>query len=95
MWSEWTLITPELARDWLQHGPTHRTDPELVCDHVRRMRSGSWRDHWGLLWSDKSRLLDGRHRLEAVAEAGVSVWMMVTYGVDDDLVLDEGCRLRR
>ena len=95
VWSEWKLITQEIARDWLQRGPDRPTRVAVSEEIARKMRSGRYVDHCGILWGANGQLLDGRNRLMAIAEAGVSIWMLVVYGInggrEDFMQTRDGC----
>ena len=93
MWSEVVTITPEAAKAWLafnQHNrPIHRA---AVKRYAADMKAGRWElNAQGISFKENGELADGQHRLMAIAEAGVPVTMMVTYGVPDStFIFDRG-----
>lgn len=79
------LITPALARKWLGENTAHQRPISRFT--VSRYRADLVDDRWilthqGIAFDTKGRLIDGQHRLTAIAESDVSVWMMVARGVD-------------
>lgn len=89
-------ITPERARKYLQHNKSNRP---LRRSHVNRLRSDIENDRWqvthqGIAFNKDGDLVDGQHRLSAIAESGKAVTMMVTRGVQSDsamgLLVDVG-----
>ena len=72
-------VTPDLARQWLSQNRFNRAQrPDLVADYVRQIREGRWqRTHQGIAFSEKGTLLDGQHRLFAIAESGMTVPVLV------------------
>jgi len=92
-------LTPEIADDWLTHCNTHNR--KLIDAHVEyladEMKAGRWRlTHQGIAFSDNRVLLDGQHRLWAVALSGVTVPMRVFVNEPSEAmeVLDTGQRRR-
>ena len=92
-------LTPEIAEDWLTHGNTHNRP--VIDAHVdylaREMRAGRWRlTHQGVAFSTNHVLLDGQHRLWAVALSGITVPMRVFVNEPPETmgVLDTGQRRR-
>ena len=72
-------ITPELAKDWLKSCKTCRSVSE---NHVQRlaeqMSAGLWhRNHDGLAFAEDGTIIDGLHRLHAVAQSGKTITMLV------------------
>lgn len=88
-------VTPALAEKWLaDHNHNNRTlSTKVVQRYADDMRNGRWMlTHQGPAFDVADRLIDGQHRLAAVAAAGVSVPMYVTFGADPEtfVVLDIG-----
>ncbi len=80
---ELVKITPELAREWLGYN-THnrRLRDRVVKAYATDMGNGDWR--WNgesIKFAHDGTLLDGQHRLAAVAEADVTVPMLVVRGL--------------
>lgn len=79
-------VTPDLARKWLEESNTNNR--QLRRHHVtslsRQMKSGKWLQNGDAIrFSKDGRLLDGQHRLAAIAEAGESLDMFVARGIDE------------
>lgn len=81
--SQWMDITPEMAGRWLQNNFRNRPiSEETVTAYARDMKAGAWvATHQGLAFNDRDELIDGQHRLRAVILSGVTVRMMVTFGL--------------
>jgi len=78
-------ITPEMARDMLEHNMkcNRKVNKDVVQRYARIMRSGGWNlTHQGIAFDDKGELIDGQHRLNAIVTANIPVDMMVTYNVE-------------
>lgn len=77
-------VSPELAKEWLKSNTFNRkVSPSTVNRYARDMASGQWRlNHQGIAFDGHGVLVDGQHRLEAVAKSGATVRMMVTWGAD-------------
>lgn len=88
-------ITPEIADDWLTHCNTHnRPLSDAHVDYLAsEMKAGRWRlTHQGIAFSSNRVLLDGQHRLWAIALSGVTVRMLVAVNEPPEVmeVLDTG-----
>lgn len=78
-------VTPELAREWLEHNMkgNRPVQKSTVHSYARQMRCGTWNlTHQGIAFGENGELIDGQHRLHAVVEANVPVRMNVTTGVE-------------
>lgn len=80
------LVTPAKAMDWLRGAAKNRTITDSV---VRRyggdMLGGRWTlNGQGIIFNTKGELVDGRHRLTAVAATGVELLMLVVRGAKDE-----------
>ena len=90
------IITPEMATAWLEKTQVKNraVNMKYVEYLVREIQSGNWKvTHQGIGFDDSDQLLDGQHRLMAIARAGRSVRMLVTHGValEDSLrAVDQG-----
>ena len=76
-------ITPEMAHDWLGFNTHNRPlRGRTVAAYAADMKNGDWQ--WNgesVKFAADGVLLDGQHRLAAVAEAGVTVSMLVVRGL--------------
>lgn len=79
-------VTPALAAEWMKQNTTNRRlRPAVVDSYARQMAAGQWRmTHQGVAFTADGELVDGQHRLQSVIKSGVSVDMMVTWGVAAD-----------
>ena len=78
-------ITPQMAVEWLErHNTTNRDrKPSVVSQYARDLLAGRWPvTHQGIAFDWNGELIDGQHRLAAIALANVSVQMYVATGLD-------------
>lgn len=89
-------ITPEKASRWLEKmAPNRHLRDGKVIQHAEAMERGEWRVNGEAIKFDVNGLLiDGQHRLKAVELFGQSVDMVVTRGLDPEVVttIDVGMR---
>lgn len=85
MRSEMMLVTPKLAKQWMDTmGANRRLSWTRVKMYSRDMAAGRWEPtNQGIGFSEDGRLLDGQHRLQAIIESGVSVTLLVVWGLSD------------
>src|SRR5689334_16796059 len=77
------LVTPKLAREWLEKNDCNRPlSLATVARYAADMRAGKWELNGETIIFSKRGLLDGQHRLHAVIEADVSVEMLVVHDVE-------------
>jgi len=79
-----TLITPDVARQFLSMNLHNRPLSESV---VARLAAAILRGEWmfngaTIVFGADGVLLDGQHRLAAIAASGVACWSLVVTGVD-------------
>jgi hypothetical protein len=79
----WTDVTPEQAAAWLENNFVNRPlKDDVVQAYARDMVNGVWvPTHQGVAFNDANALIDGQHRLSAIVLTGLTVRMMVTYGL--------------
>lgn len=89
-------ITPEYARELLKKNQNNRP---LHVSRVKlfeaELRDGNFKlTHQGIAIGCSGQLLDGQHRLHAIANTGISAPLMVATGVPDEsfAVLDTGIK---
>lgn len=95
--AEFVSVTPDMARAWLKASNTENRRKrgwwsDALCAAMIR---GEWvTTHQGIAFTESGRLLDGQHRLEAIAKFGQPVLMLVTNGLDDAAfsVIDSGIK---
>lgn len=87
-------VSPRKALEFLQTMKVNRrVKRELVALYARDMKAGNWKlTHQGISFNSNGELNDGQHRLLGITQAGVTLPMLVTHGVDDPEVLDSGCK---
>jgi hypothetical protein len=81
--TQWMDITPALAREWLKNNFGNRKiSDDTVKAYARDMAAGVWTaTHQGIAFNDRDELIDGQHRLLAIILSGVTVRMLVTFGL--------------
>ena len=88
------LITPELAREWLQLNTRNRPlSKAFVQQLAQQIERGEWQlTHQGIAFDEHGMLIDGQHRLAAIAKTGIAVECVVTRGVPSTAftVMDTG-----
>lgn len=81
-------VTPQMASEWLKVNTINRPLQRTVVENAKLAyeRGEYVMTHQGIAFSDTGRLLDGQHRLTALAEMpdGFSVQMMVTRGLPEE-----------
>lgn len=81
-----TLVTPALAAEWLGLNVNNVPLRAYVWErYARDMAAGRWRKNGDTVSFDEDgNLLDGQHRLKAVIESGVAIWVWVVRQVPRD-----------
>ena len=81
--SQWMSVTPARAKEWLENNFKNRPISEdVVIAYARDMTNGEWIEtHQGIAFNDRDELIDGQHRLLAIVRSGVTIRMMVTFGL--------------
>jgi hypothetical protein len=83
-------ITPALALEYLENMPKNRRRSQPLIDrYTSDMQNGEWRTGLGdpLRFSVEDALIDGQHRLWAVASAGVTLDFTVIRGLPTEAML--------
>lgn len=72
-------ITPALAKEWLDRNTHNRNLRERVVNgYATDMLAGAWvEDGQSIKFSTTGVLLDGQHRLSAIAQSGMTIRMLV------------------
>ncbi len=89
-------VSPAMARRWLDATTEHpqRGLRRVRVDKFREtIETGAWMlTHQGVAIATDGHVIDGQHRLTAIAESGISVEMLVSRDVPDDVfdVVDVG-----
>lgn len=84
--TEIVAVTPMLAKKWLATNSRNRNlRQRAVADYARDMAAGAWTFNGeAIKFSVTGRLLDGQHRLAAVAESGTTVQMLLIWDLPDE-----------
>lgn len=79
-------VTPEIAETLLKANTKNRHISNIVNHrYAQAMHAGHWRFNGEpIIFSDRGRLLDGQNRLKAVTKSGVSIPMLIVYGIDEE-----------
>lgn len=85
--SQWMQVDPDTARRWLDNNFRNRPIAEdTVNAYAHDMLNGVWvPTHQGVAFNDRDELIDGQHRLHAIIRSGITVRMMVTFGLPSDI----------
>jgi len=89
------IITPAIAKFILENlNNTNRPLSQAIAqDYARRMIDGEWiMNGEGLKFSNEGLLLDGQHRLLAIVLSGMSIELMVVFGLPPNAfeTIDDG-----
>lgn len=78
-------ITPQLAKEWLNQNTHNRNLRQRVVNgYAADMLAGVWSENGqSINRSASGILLDGQHRLAAIAQSGVTVRMLVVNGLPE------------
>jgi hypothetical protein len=83
--TQWIRINPKLAREWLKRNTQNRPHQPRHVEALRvAFANGEYREtHQGIAFDEDYQLLDGQHRLMAIAQQPdeFSVMMLVTFGL--------------
>jgi len=77
-------VSPEIAEDWISHcNSRNRNLSDKYVEYlIKEIEAGRWKlTHQGIAFSPNRVLLDGQHRLWAVALSGKTVPMRVFFNV--------------
>lgn len=93
--SEWVLVTPDLAANWLSRNKRNRPMLSLrVAFYVHQLETGQWNmaNPQPIIFDTDGLLDDGQHRLEAVILSGCATWFRVVWDAPPSVrpVLDTG-----
>jgi hypothetical protein len=89
-------VTPALAEKWLKQNNHNRNIRDrAVLAYARDMEAGRWAENGeAIKFAADGTLLDGQHRLTAIALAGVTIKMLVITGLANSTqeTMDAGSR---
>lgn len=90
------LVTPEMARQWLQANSNNRRIKKSLVARIKAdIESGNWQmTHQPIALAEDGQLLDGQHRLAAIAASGMVVPLMVATNCPQETfaVIDSGAK---
>lgn len=91
------VVSPELAKEYLKANRKNRPVRKHLVDWIaEQIERGEWRvSHQGIAFDKNGDLIDGQHRLMAIAKAGVPVEIVVSTGVDPAAFQVIDCGQRR
>jgi len=89
------LITPSRAKELLEANINNRrVKIDVVNRYANDILAGRWKEDTGevIKISKSGIILDGQHRLYAIAKANTAIYLHIVYGVNDSVsdVLDTG-----
>jgi hypothetical protein len=78
-------VTPEMAKDFLENNKDNRRLKEsAVAQYATDMREGRWSfTGQPIIFSNKGRLLNGQHTLNALIQANVTLPFLIVRGIED------------
>lgn len=85
-------VTPDMAREWLKKNKRNRNPVDAsVGAMAREMSADRWMlTHQGIAFSTRGDLIDGQHRLMAIAESGTEVTTAVFFDVPHSVNKETG-----
>lgn len=93
---ETIIVTPQMAQAWLNqnHMDNRNVNQAYVERYARDMTAGNWAAGTPIFFSDRGRMIDGQHRLQAIVKSGVAIEFTVIRNVNEEaiLALDSGYR---
>lgn len=89
-------VTPEMAEIFIKHNTKNRRISNVINErYARIMRAGDWKlNGEPVIFSDKGVLLDGQNRLMGILKSGVTVPMVIVYGIAEEnfSTIDQGSK---
>lgn len=91
------FVTPEIATDWLSCNKRNRNPSDRdIINISRSIERGEWRvTGETVVFDSDGVLVDGQHRLKAIAHSGHSVWLIVVRGVEPLAAQDATGQVRK
>ena len=91
------IVTPAIAAEWLQLNTANRPMSAVTVDaYAREMKAGNWIGLGAdaIVFSTSGTLINGQHRLAAVAKSGITIEVAVRTGADPEsfVAMDQGRR---
>lgn len=86
-------VTPEIAQHWLTFNTSNRELTQAKIEQfVQDMEGGYWARNGEPVKFSYGKLLDGQHRLTSIAVSGVTIPVIVVFGLDSEaqVTMDTG-----
>jgi len=85
MKTETVMVSPKIARAWLEKNTANRPLRKSFVEYLSAaIKRGEWvLTHQGIAFAKDGRLLDGQHRLAAIADSGATVPVSVSRDVPE------------
>jgi len=78
-------VTPEIAQHWMTFNTSNREVTQARLEQFQHeMERGEWKVQGDTIRFAYGKLLDGQHRLMAIALSGVTLPMLVVHGLDPE-----------
>lgn len=78
-------VTPEIAQHWMTFNTSNREVTQAKLEQFQHeMERGEWKIQGDTIRFAYGKLLDGQHRLMALALSGVTLPMLVVHGLDPE-----------
>lgn len=89
-------VTPQIAEAFLEKNTKNRKiDWNVVHSYAEMMRRGEWQlTSEGISFYENGSMRNGQHRCYAIIESGVTVRMVVVYGVPNESVICDNQKTR-
>ena len=94
----WEFITPEIAAEYLKMNYDRQRTIRAVWVRGLSMalKAGEFEPtHQGIAFDEEGCLIDGQHRLTAIALAGTGAWLLVTRGMPRKAILATDLHAKR
>ena len=85
------LITPEIAKQMLEHNTSNyrKLTEAQVVRYIKDLVSNLWTHTTATIaFTESGVLVDGQHRLHAIARSGKSVWMFIMRNLPEEFADD-------
>ncbi|MFG3617439.1 hypothetical protein [Nocardia sp. NPDC047654] len=81
---ELELIDPEKAEQYLGKNHSNRNLRKAhYLSQASDMKAGRWQpSHMSIAFDTRGKLIDGQHRLHAIVESGIPIWLFVARNVE-------------
>jgi hypothetical protein len=86
--SEFKLVTPAQAKEWLSNTRPNRPISKASVEPLtRKILAGTLpTSNQPISFDMQGRLADGQHRVQAIADSNIATWLRCDYNVPDDVL---------